>query len=31
MNKAHMEYFEKEDILHLAVSDESEDSSVRRA
>ena len=28
MNKAHMEYFEKEDILHLAVSDESEDSSV---
>ncbi|MCL0033791.1 DUF2283 domain-containing protein [Thermodesulfovibrionales bacterium] len=28
MNKAHMKYFEKEDILHLAVSDESEDSSV---
>ena len=28
MNKAHMEYFEKEDILHLAVSDESEASSV---
>jgi len=28
MNKVHMEYFEKEDILHLAVSDEPEAGSV---
>ncbi len=28
MNKSHMEYFEREDILHLAVSDESESGSV---
>lgn len=28
MNKAHMEYFKREDILHLAVSDESEAGSV---
>ena len=28
MNKAHMEYFEKDDILHFAISDESEAGSV---
>ena len=28
MNKVHMEYFEKEDVLHLAVSDEPEAGSV---
>jgi len=28
MNKFHMEYFEKEDVLHLAVSDEPEAGSV---
>ncbi len=28
MNKTHMEYFEREDILHLAISDESEAGSV---
>ena len=28
MNKIHMEYFEKEDILHLAISDEPEAGSV---
>lgn len=24
MSKAHLSYFEKEDVLHLAISDESE-------
>ncbi len=28
MNKAHMEYFEKDDVLHLAISDEPEAGSV---
>ncbi|MBC8230760.1 DUF2283 domain-containing protein [bacterium] len=28
MNKTKMAYFEKEDILHLAVSDEPEDGSI---
>ena len=28
MNKAQMAYFEKEDVLHLAISDEPEASSV---
>lgn len=28
MNKAHMVYFEKDDILHLAISDEPEAGSV---
>lgn len=28
MNKPHMMYFEKEDILHLSISDEDEASSV---
>ncbi len=28
MNKAHMAYFEKEDVLHLAISDEPETGSV---
>ena len=28
MNKTHMAYFEKDDILHLAISDEAEAGSV---
>ena len=28
MNKMHMEYFEKDDVLHLAISDEPEAGSV---
>ena len=28
MNKTHMAYFEKDDILHLAISDEPEAGSV---
>jgi len=28
MNKAHMAYFEKDDVLHLAISDEPETGSV---
>lgn len=28
MNKVHMEYFENDDILHLAISDEPEAGSV---
>lgn len=28
MNKMHMQYFEKDDILHLAVSDEPEAGSM---
>jgi uncharacterized protein YuzE len=28
MNKVHMEYFEKDDVLHLAVSNEPEAGSV---
>ena len=28
MNKAHMAYFEKDDVLHLAISDEPEMGSV---
>ena len=28
MSKAHLAYFEKEDILHLAISDETEAGSV---
>ena len=28
MNKQHMRYFEKEDILHLSISEEKETSSV---
>jgi len=28
MNKTHMAYFEKEDVLHLAISDEPETGSV---
>ncbi len=28
MNKTHMAYFEKDDVLHLAISDEPEASSV---
>jgi uncharacterized protein YuzE len=28
MNKMHMEYFENDDILHLAISDEPEADSV---
>ena len=28
MNKAHLAYFEKDDILHLAISDEAEAGSV---
>jgi len=28
VNKVHMEYFEKDDILHLAISDEPEAGSV---
>ena len=28
MSKAHMEYFEKDDVLHLAISDEPEAGSV---
>lgn len=28
MSKMHMEYFEKDDILHLAISDEPEEGSV---
>ena len=28
MSKTHMEYFEKEDILHMAISDEPEAGSV---
>ena len=28
MSKAHMAYFEKDDVLHLAISDESEAGSV---
>lgn len=28
MNKMHMEYFEKDDVLHLAISDEPESGSV---
>jgi len=28
MNRLNMEYFENEDILHLAISDEPEDGSV---
>ncbi|MCP5107870.1 MAG: DUF2283 domain-containing protein [bacterium] len=28
MNKVHMEYFEKDDVLHLAVTDEPEAGSV---
>ena len=28
MNKAHMAYFEDEDVLHLAISDEPEAGSV---
>jgi uncharacterized protein YuzE len=28
MNKIHMEYFEKDDVLHLAISDEPEAGSV---
>ena len=28
MNKAHLAYFEKDDVLHLAISDEPETRSV---
>ncbi len=28
MNKIHMTYFEKEDVLHLAISDEPEAGSI---
>jgi len=28
MNKTHMAYFEKDDVLHLAISDEPEAGSV---
>jgi uncharacterized protein YuzE len=28
MNKMHMEYFERDDVLHLAISDEPEAGSV---
>ena len=28
MNRARMEYFEEEDVLHLAISDEPESASV---
>jgi uncharacterized protein YuzE len=28
MNNPHLSYFEKEDILHLAISDEPEENSV---
>lgn len=28
MNKMHMEYFDKDDILHLAINDEPESGSV---
>lgn len=28
MNKAHMAYFEKDDVLHLAISDEPETGSI---
>jgi len=28
MNKMHMEYFERDDVLHLAISDEPETGSV---
>lgn len=28
MNKMHMEYFDKDDILHLAITDEPESGSV---
>lgn len=28
MNKTHMQYFDKEDILHLAIADEPETGSV---
>ena len=28
MNRGHMAYFEKDDVLHLAISDETETGSV---